>query len=78
MSELQDPDRECGAVDHDEITDPPNLNVSPRIFRERLARPFRLAGLKLRSGHRSSAATIRTNDGVRTYGATEIRPVMNG
>jgi hypothetical protein len=28
MSELQDPDCECGAVDHDEIADPLNLNVS--------------------------------------------------
>jgi len=53
MSELQDPDCECGAVDHDEIAEPPNLNVSPRIFPERLARSFKLTGLKVRSGHPS-------------------------
>jgi hypothetical protein len=61
MSELQDSDCECGAVDHDEIADPPNLNVSPSIFRERLARPLKLAGPKLRSGPRSPADAIGLN-----------------
>jgi hypothetical protein len=59
ISELQDPIWcERGAVEHDEIGYPLNLNVSPRILGERLARPLKLAGPKLGSGHRPLAAAI--------------------